>query len=135
MNCMNETVTIQCLQEVCFSKSSECSGAGGSIAAGVIVTALIAAAISVIIHLALRIWFYRQRMVKGRRTSAKKKSKEIYEVTYGISTQSDGIEITPNVMHRVSTVGNETTPNEECGVPTDGIETAPNEVYGINANT
>ena len=102
MNCMNETVTIQCLQEVCFSKSSEYSGAGGSIAAGVIVTALIAAAISVIIHLSLCIWFYRPRMGKGRRTGAKKKSKEIYVVTYGISTQSDGIEITPNVMHRVS---------------------------------
>ena len=132
---MNETVTIQCLQEVCFSKSSEYSGAEGSIAAGVIVTALIAAAISVIIHLSLCIWFYRPRMGKRRRIGAKKKSKDICEVTYGISTQSDGIEITPNVMHRVSTVGNETTPNEECGVPTDGIETAPNEVYGINANT
>ena len=51
------------------------------------------------------------------------------KVMYGISTQSDGIEITPNVMHRVNTVGNESTPNEE-----HNIETAPNEVYGINTN-
>ena len=76
---MNETVTIQCLQEVCFSKSSECSGAGGNIAAGIIVTALIAAAISIIIHLALHIWFYGPRMGKGKRTGAKKKSEEIHE--------------------------------------------------------
>ena len=74
-------------------------------------------------------------MGKRRRTGTKKKSEEIYEVMYRISTQSDGIEITPNVMHRVNTVGNESTPNEEHGVHTDGIETAPNEVYGINTNT
>ena len=74
-------------------------------------------------------------MGKRRRTGTKKKSEEIYEVMHRISTQSDGIEITPNVMHRVNTVGNESTPNEEHGVHTDGIETAPNEVYGINTNT
>ena len=85
MNCLNETITIQCLREICFGKSvTECSGVGGSVAAGVIVTGLIAAAVSVIIHLALHIWFYKPRMEQGRNASAKKKFDEThdYETIY-----------------------------------------------------
>ena len=78
MNYLNETITIQCLQQICFGKSTECSGAGGGVAAGVIVTGLIAATISVIIHLALHIWFYKPRMGQGR-NGAKKKSEEMHE--------------------------------------------------------
>ena len=81
MNCLNETVTIQCLQQICFDRLTECSGAGGSVAAGIIVTGLIAAAISAIIHLALHLWFYKPRMGQG----TKKKSEEAgheYETIY-----------------------------------------------------
>ena len=78
MSCLNETIAIQCLQQICFGKLTECSGAGGSVAAGVIVTGLILAAISVIIYLALHIWFYKPRMGKGR-NGTKKKSEEIHE--------------------------------------------------------
>ena len=48
-------------------------------AAGVIVTGLIAAAISAIIHLALHIWFYKPRMEQGRNGGAKKKFDETHE--------------------------------------------------------
>ena len=48
-------------------------------AAGVIVTGLIAAALSVIIHLALYIWFYKPRMGQGRRNAAGRKLDETHE--------------------------------------------------------
>lgn len=84
MDCLNETVMIHCLQQICFDHLMECSGAGGSVAAGIIVTGLIAAAISVIIHLALHIWFYKPRMGRGR-NGAKKMLEEAgheYETIY-----------------------------------------------------
>ena len=78
MSCLNETITIQCLQQICSGKLTECGGSEGSVAAGVIVTGLIVAAVSVIIHLAMHIWFYRPRMDQGV-NGAKKKSEESHE--------------------------------------------------------
>ena len=81
MNCFNETITLQCLQQICqFGKPTECSGQGGSIVAGVFVTALITAAISAIVHVALHIWFYRPRMHDQLgKMCAKKASDDVHE--------------------------------------------------------
>lgn len=80
MSCLNETITVHCLQQICSDKSTECNG---TVAAGVIVTGLIVAAVSVIIHLAMYIWFYKPRMEQGT-NGAKKKSEENhdYETIY-----------------------------------------------------
>ena len=65
--CGNETlsITIGCLEQLCFGRSTEC---GGGIAAGVLlsifITGLIAAGISVAIHIALHVWFYKPRMMQ-----------------------------------------------------------------------
>ena len=54
---------------------------------------------------------------------------------YGVSTEIDGIETTPNEVYGVGTDSIETTPNEVYEVGrADGIETIPNEVYGISTD-
>ena len=82
MNCFNETITVHCLQQICqFGKPTECSGQGGNIAAGIIVTALVAAAISAMVHLVMHIWFYRPRMQgqQGRMCAKKKTADDVHE--------------------------------------------------------
>lgn len=72
MNCANETTTLQCSSE------------GGSIAAGVIFTALIVAGISVAIHVFMHLFFYKPRIGKRDMKDSKAKAGEVhdYEVIY-----------------------------------------------------
>lgn len=62
MDCGNKTITFNCLQQLGLERSTE---SGSDIALGIILTAFIVAGVSVAIHIALHIWFYKPRIAQS----------------------------------------------------------------------
>ena len=59
MDCENKTITFNCLQQLGLGTS------GSDVALGIILTAFIIAGVSIAIHIALHIWFYKPRITKS----------------------------------------------------------------------
>ena len=62
MDCENKTITSYCLQQIGLGRTTE---SGYDIALGIILTAFIVAGVSVAIHIALHIWFYKPRITQS----------------------------------------------------------------------
>ena len=74
---MNESAALHCLEQLCLGKlNQQCDSVGIGVTLSVFLTALAAAGISVAIHIAMYVWFYRPRM---SRTSNEKSEVHNYE--------------------------------------------------------
>ena len=107
--CGNQTlsITISCLEQLCFGRSTNCGGVGAtSILISIFITGLIVAGISVAIHVTLHVWFYKPRMTY-RRNGLKPEVHEYEDMCdEDMKTNATSIETKDNKAYQLKTTKN-----------------------------